>query len=260
MVNTIIDNIDLIVSSGVDLIFALIDGLLDALPDLIAVIPDLIVALVTKLLSPQMILKLQSVGPKLLLSLGEALIKNIPNLLLAVPKIIVGLFNSIKDTIKNTDWKQLGKNVLNGILEGLTSFGNSVKNAAKKVYNEIKDKIVDFFKIGSPSKAMRDEVGQWIPKGIAVGIDANTDSALNSIDKMNEEIMNKMNQAVNMEIAKASFSGTSGSVSQILSANSVIRVENYNTLELDGEVVYENQQQVQQRKGLQYSFGGGSSK
>ena len=125
---------------------------------------------------------------------------------------------------------------------------------------ENQDGIKKFFGIKSPSRVMRDQVGQWLPKGIAVGIDANTDSALHSIDKMNDEIMNKMNQAVNMETAKASFSGTSGSVSQILSANSVIQVQNYNTLELDGEVVYENQQQVQQRKDLQYSFGGGTSK
>ena len=77
---------------------------------------------------------------------------------------------------------------------------------------------------------------------------------------MNDEIMNKMNQAVNMETAKASFNGTSGSVSQILSANSVIQVENYNRLYLDGEQIHENQQTVQQRKDLQYSFGGGVSK
>ena len=69
-----------------------------------------------------------------------------------------------------------------------------------------------------------------------------------------------MSQAVNMETAKASFSGTTGSVSQILSANSVIQVENYTTLQLDGEVVFETQQQVRQRKELKFSFGGGNGK
>ena len=180
--------------------------------------------------------------------------------MLAVPKIISGLFKSIKDTVTNTDWKKIGKNILDGIMSGIKDFGNTVKDTAKKLVDKVKNSVKDFFGIKSPSRLMRDEVGKFIPQGIAVGIEADTDCALNSIDIMNEEIMNKMNQAVNMEMAKASFSGTSGSVSQILSANSVIQVQNYNTLELDGEVVYENQQQVQQRKGLQYSFGGGSSK
>jgi hypothetical protein len=77
-----------------------------------------------------------------------------------------------------------------------------------------------------------------------------------SIDNMNDEIMNKMKQAVNIETGKSSFSGINGSVSQILNANSVIKVENYNTLELDGDKVYENQQTIEKKKTLQTGFGG----
>lgn len=169
-----------------------------------------------------------------------------------------GLIASIKNWFSKV--ADIGKNIVRGIWNGITNAKDWLLNKIKSFAKSITQGIKDFFGIKSPSKVMRDQVGQWLPKGIAVGIDANTDSALNSIDKMNDEIMNKMNQAVNMETAKASFSGTSGSVSQILSANSVIQVENYNTLELDGEVVYENQKTVQQRKDLQYGFGGGTSK
>ena len=154
----------------------------------------------------------------------------------------------------------VGKNIVTGIWNGITGAKDWLLNKIKSFAKSITKGIKEFFGIHSPSSVMRDQVGQWLPKGIAVGIDANTDSALNSIDKMNDEIMNKMSQAVNMETAKASFSGTSGSVSQILSANSVIQVENYNRLYLDGEQIHENQQTVQQRKDLQYSFGGGVSK
>lgn len=154
----------------------------------------------------------------------------------------------------------VGKNIVTGIWNGITGAKDWLLNKIKSFAKTITQGIKDFFGIKSPSRVMRDQVGQWLPKGIAVGIDANTDSALHSIDKMNDEIMNKMSQAVNMETAKASFSGTSGSVSQILSANSVIQVENYNRLYLDGEQIHENQQTVQQRKDLQYSFGGGVSK
>lgn len=73
---------------------------------------------------------------------------------------------------------------------------------------------------------------------------------------MNDEMLDRMNKAVNFETAKSSFSGISGSVSEILNANSTIQVDNYNTLELDGEKVYENQQRIQKTKNLQYAFGG----
>ena len=64
-----------------------------------------------------MILKLNSVGPHLMISLAKALIENIPNMLLAVPKIIVGLFTSFRDTIRNTNWGSLGRNIVMGILK-----------------------------------------------------------------------------------------------------------------------------------------------
>ena len=260
MAKTLIDNVDLILASAIDLVLALADGLLQAIPDLIAVVPDLIIALVEKLVSPEMILKIVSIGPKLLSSLASELVKNIPNLLLAVPKIISGVFNHFVKLIKETDWKKLGLDVLKGILNGMLNFGNLVKDTIKKLGNSIVNGIKGFFGIKSPSKLMAKEVGQFLPKGLAVGITANTDSALKAIDQMNEEIMDKMDKAVNMETAKASFSGTSGSVSEILNTNSVIRVENYNTLELDGEKVYENQQNIEKNKNLQYSFGGAKVK
>lgn len=260
IVNTLIDNLDLIIETGIELILALALGLIEAIPDLLEKIPEIITRLVTELTKPEMLSKLIAAALELILALAGGLIRAIPQLILMVPTIMSNLVSSFRETIKNTDWKKLGKNILDGILNGLLNFGNSVKNAAKKVFNTIKDNIANFFGIKSPSTKMRDEIGRFIPQGIAVGIEADTDSALNSIDKMNDEIMNKMNQAVNMEVAKASFSGTSGSVSQILSANSVIQVENYNKLYLDGEQIHENQQTVQQRKDLQYSFGGGVSK
>ena len=112
--------------------------------------------------------------------------------------------------------------------------------------------IKKFFGIASPSKLMRDKVGKYLPEGIAVGIDANTDSALDSIDDMNDKIFDKMSNAVNFETGKMAFSGTSGSVNQILSANSQFTGNINNVMTLDGEVVYENQQTIKVRKELQY--------
>lgn len=254
--DTLIENLDLIIDAGIALIFALIDGLIEALPALIDRIPEII----TKLLNAfnDNLPKIIDMGIKLLGKLGSGLIKAIPQLVKKIPEIITALVNGIKGYMAKIT--EIGTNIVEGVWNGIKKAKDWLLNKIKEFAKTITQGIKDFFGIASPSKVMAKEVGQWLPKGISVGIDANTDSALNSIDKMNDEIMNKMNQAVNTEVAKASFSGTSGSVSQILSANSMIQVENYNKLYLDGEEIYENQQTVQQRKNLQYSFGGGTSK
>lgn len=182
-------------------------------------------------------------------------ISNIWNTLAnGIPQIInniIDWFSRLPDEMAN-----IGSNIVYGIWNGITGAAGWLYNKVKSFASGIVDGIKSAMGIHSPSKVMADEVGKFIPAGIGVGIEANTESALKSIDEMNDEIMNKMRQAVNIETAKSSFSGTSGSVSQILSANSVIQVENNNTLELDGEKVYENQQKVTRNKNLQYGFGG----
>lgn len=256
LVETLLDNLDLIIEAGIELIVVLAEALIDALPRLVEKVPEIIIKLVEALTNPNMLQKLISAALKLITALRSGLIKYLPELLLAVPRLITGLFKSFVNTIKTTDWKQLGKNILDGIIDGLTKFGNSIKNAAKKIYNEIKNKIKDFFKIGSPSKVMRDEIGQWLPKGIAVGIEANTDSVDEAIDEMNDDIMNKMTQAVNVETGKMAYSGTNGTITQMMSAFGTTTVLNQNKLYLDGDQIYENQQVVSAKKNLQTQFGG----
>lgn len=256
MVETLIDNIDLIIDAGIDLIMGLVEGLVEAMPILIDKMPVLIDKLITAI--TENLPKIIEMGITLLIELGKGLIKGIPDMIKNIPKVIKSLVEGF--TNMKEDMKGVGKNLIEGLWNGIKNAKDWVIGKIKGFGDSILGGIKDFFGIKSPSKVFRDEVGQWLPKGMAVGIEANTDTALNSIDQMNDEIMDKMNQAVNMETARASFSGTNGSVSQILSANSMIQVENYNKLYLDGEEIYENQQTVQQRKNLQYGFGGGTSK
>ena len=246
------ENFDQFLLLGIQVILGLIEGLIKSIPDILRNLPTIIMAIINFFT----LSKFLSLGKTIIKGIINGLTNGLPNLLKEIPKLVGKIISSFS----NGGWTGVGKDIIKGILNGFSSMGNFIKTSVTKVAKSMLGEIKSFFGIASPSKVMAKEVGQWLPKGISVGIDANTDSALNSIDKMNDEIMNKMSQAVNMETAKASFSGTTGSVSQILSANSVIKVENYNKLYLDGEEIFENQQQVEQRKNLQYGFEGGSSK
>ncbi|MCI8346630.1 MAG: tape measure protein [Bacilli bacterium] len=209
IVTSLLENIDLIIEAGIQLILGLALGLINALPQLIEKIPEIIAKLVVALTSPEMLIQLVAAAIQLILALAGGLIQAIPQLLMMVPKIISSLNKSFLEKIKNTDWKKLGKNILDGILKGILNVGSSVKKAAKKLVECIKDNVKSFFGIHSPSKLMENEVGKYIPPGIAVGIEANTKSALNAIDYMNDEILKKVDSAVALETgninAKASL-------------------------------------------------------
>ncbi len=126
-----------------------------------------------------------------------------------------GLLDAVVNGIKSLPSKMLnvGLNVAKGIGRGITNGVQWIKDRISDMVGNVTKFIKKVFKIGSPSKLMADEVGRWIPAGIAVGIDANTDSALNSIDEMSNEMIRKMQGAVNLEtgrmVANANIKGNS---------------------------------------------------
>lgn len=248
MLSTLISFIPDLIIAGLDLLLALVFGIVDNINEIIDAVLYLIGELIATLLRPDILTKLIMAGIELIIALAVGLVKAIPDIIMAIPKIIAAIVNAFR----NMNWAKIGKDILKGIINGFLDIGNLIWNAVKKVGNSMLGAIKKFFGIASPSKLMRDKVGKYLPEGIAVGIEANTDSALDSIDDMNDKIFDKMSNAVNFETGKMAFSGTSGSVSQILSANSQFTGNINNVMTLDGEVVYENQQTIKARKELQY--------
>ena len=108
-------------------------------------------------------------GMKLIIKLGEGLVKAIPDLLNMLPQIIEGIINAFKEV----DWLSLGKDIIDGIILGLKNAGEALWNALKDLAKQAWQLLKDQFKIGSPSKVFADEVGRWIPPGVAVGIEGN---------------------------------------------------------------------------------------
>ena len=86
-------------------------------------------------------------------------------------------------TSMQTGWNTVGSDIVRGIVAGVngasSSLYSTLRNLAKRALQEAKNAL----KIGSPSKVMRDEIGKWIPAGIAEGI---TGSAGMVTDAMSE--------------------------------------------------------------------------
>lgn len=198
--------------------------------------------------------KIVKVGGELLGKLVMGIIGSIFKLVEVAPQLISAIVNGLRRGFQEI--RNVGKYLIEGLWNGIQGMAGWVGQKVQEFAGNIVKNIKSALGIHSPSTVFRDEVGKWIPEGIAVGIKADTDSALKALDVMNDEMVSKMNKAVNFEVGKAGTSGITGSVSEILNTNSKIVVENYNTMELDGEKIYENQQTIQKNKNLQYAFGG----
>ena len=81
----------------------------------------------------------------------------------------------------------VGKNIIqglaNGIRSGISGVANAIRDAAVGAVNAAKNSL----DIHSPSRVMRDQIGRYIPEGIAVGIEANADAI--NFDSINNRVM-----------------------------------------------------------------------
>lgn len=180
MVDALLDNLDMIISCALDLIVALAQGLIDALPKLIDEGPVIIARLVEALISNTP--KLITCAIQLIMALAEGLVEGIPRMVIQIPRIIAaivsGLTNGIKDIVK------VGGDLVDGLWNGIKNSWNRLIDKIENLASELVGSCKKIFKIGSPSKLFRDEVGKWIPEGIAVGIDANVGSVDEAMDNV----------------------------------------------------------------------------
>ena len=77
-----------------------------------------------------------------------------------------------------------GKNIVQGLWNGISGAAGWLYNKVTDFAGGIVSKIKGALDINSPSVVMKNEIGKFIPRGIAVGIDANADSVYSSLDNL----------------------------------------------------------------------------
>ena len=163
-VGTILENLPKIIEAGIDLLNALVDGIIDSLPTLLQAAIELIVKLAAEIIKN--LPKIIQAGIEILLALIDGLIKTIPTLVGSIPKIVDAIFKAFG----KVNWKEIGKDIINGLIKGLTSLASSVWQKAQEIADGVKRRIKEALKIGSPSKIMI-EMGEFTGEGLAIGLD-----------------------------------------------------------------------------------------
>ena len=168
LVNTFVENYPQYIRSGTEILLTVIDGIRNALPQMLVAAGDAIISMATGLINnlPQIIAAGFEMISKLIIGIGNAL----PDIASAAGKVA----RKLLDTILEVDWLDLGCNIIRGLIDGIGLMAGALWDAATNIAKSAFDAICSFFGIASPSKLMRDEVGRWIPAGIAVGIEGNT--------------------------------------------------------------------------------------
>ncbi|MEE0837664.1 MAG: hypothetical protein ACLUNP_09285 [Ruminococcus sp.] len=171
--DTLIENLPAIIEGGFQLLTGLITGLTKCTPDLIDAIIALIPVITDSL--TENLPALVKAGMELIVALAKGLPTAIPDIIDALPEII----SAIIDGFKDVDWLDLGANILKGILNGLVSAVSGIWSVVEDVGSAIIDGFCDFFDIHSPSRVMAKKVGQYLPSGIAVGMEDTADEPVN---------------------------------------------------------------------------------
>lgn len=100
------------------------------------------------------------------------------------------MFDGVVNGLKNLPSKVLsiGSDIVHGLWNGIKGAGSWLKDKIMGFGDGIINGFKKAFGINSPSKVMRDEVGKWLPPGIAEGIEKNAKVAISAARKLSNSL------------------------------------------------------------------------
>ena len=246
--NAINENAPKLLMGGVQMLVMIGQGIINAIPTLIANIPKIfeaIIAVWTALnwinlgknviefihngieqLSNNLPQALKDIGNKAIewfkgidwAHAGTQAINFIKSAILsvatAVPQTVLSIAKQAWNWFNSVDWVSLGSNIIDGIVQGLKDGVGWIKDAAMSVAQKAKDAAEDLLGIASPSKVFRYEIGQMIPKGLALGIDDAAVDAIESAEKLSKSVFKPFEDLNTPVISVAAENDSEGVFSQ----------------------------------------------
>ena len=170
LVQTLIDNIPMLIDAALQLITGLAQGIINAIPVLVAALPQVITSLVNGLLAaiPQII----QAGVQLFVSLIQNLPTIIVEIVKAVPQIVSGIVQAFASL--GGEMVSAGANLLHGLWEGISSAASWLWDKVTGWASSLVSGIKSFFGIHSPSTVFA-EIGTNMGEGVGVGFGESMD-------------------------------------------------------------------------------------
>lgn len=158
------ESITLLVQAAVQILLALANGLVGALPELIDTIPIIITNLVDAILAslPEIV----EAGLQILLALVTGIITSTGHLIAVVPKLLASLIHSFGSA--GAAIAGIGMSIVDGIRKGITEQWERLKSDVSHLFTGLVDWIKKMLGIHSPSRVFAD-IGQNMAAGIGDG-------------------------------------------------------------------------------------------
>lgn len=158
------ESITLLVQAAVQILLALAQGLVGALPELIDTIPIIITNLVDAILAslPEIV----EAGLQIIIALASGIITNSGHFLAVVPKLIVALVHAFGSYVSSV--AGIGKAIVDGIRKGITEQWQRLKADVSNLFTGLVDWIKKLLGIHSPSTVFAG-IGTNMAKGIGAG-------------------------------------------------------------------------------------------
>ena len=248
IITTLVDfftnNIDTILDAAIQLLMALVDAIPEILVALGNALPQIISAILNAVVDavPKLLKKSRELFGKIMEALGELLGK-LPGKMLEVrDSIVTGIRNSlgsigsaaadivsaIWDHIKELPGMMLdvGRDLVEGLWNGISDMVGWIGDKISGFGDSVLGGLKDFFGIASPSKVMRDEVGKFLPAGIAIGIEDSTLSAVKSVRSMADKLRNTAVERLNGMTSGAAYRMQQNPMTAAVRKNAAV-VNNY---------------------------------
>lgn len=176
--NVINDNAPKLVDTALYLITRLATGLLAATPTILANIPKIIEAIVAAFMAFQWL----NLGKRLIDGVANGVKKAGESMATAAKNAFSKFKAKITGSEVATELKNIGKYIIDGIVGGIKNSLKNIAAVAGKIKDTLLSKLKGLFKIASPSKLMKEEVGAYIGEGIAVGIEESGQMAVDAAE------------------------------------------------------------------------------
>lgn len=153
LVNGLLENLPALLDAALEMIDSLVQGLLDCLPQLVQAGIDLVMGLVQGLI--QNLPAILQAALQLLTGMQNTLLNSIPQLITAAIQLVGGivtglvaaipqLVSAIVNGVQQTNWLQLGIDILKAILDGIVSFETTLFETWGAIFSGMFDKIAQW--------------------------------------------------------------------------------------------------------------------
>ena len=229
LLNAFLSGLPGMLDAGAKLIGNIGSGLLQNGPTVLTAIASVIAQLLSTIVShlPELLQK----GIELIGQLAAGIIEAIPKIALAVPKVI----SEIKTKFSEIDWGEVGSNIISGIAKGITGAVGKIKEAAEGAARKAYETAKKALGLNSPSKLMRDEVGKFIPAGIAEGINRN--AKVISFDAVANHIVSNAKSTIGAETVPLAYASGGTYIDYDRMGDQMRKAINGTAVQMDGKSV-----------------------